>query len=63
MSVDVHDQYCGSFGVYSDCKECRDGQRLAMMTPRERAKQRLPSNNVNTSIVIMPKPANSDNQR
>lgn len=22
MSVDIHDQYCGSFGKHSDCPRC-----------------------------------------
>jgi len=51
MSVDVHDEYCGSFGKFSDCKQCQE----RAMAPRDRAKKRLPSQHINTSIAI-PKP-------
>jgi len=56
MSIDMHDQYCGSFGEYSDCKQCRD----KALSPKAKASMRLPSLHVNTSIAI-PVPKSSKN--
>lgn len=36
MSRDVHDQYCGSFGKFSDCPECYSPDEPAAKPKRKR---------------------------
>jgi len=42
MSIDVHDQYCGSFGDFSDCPSCRD-RSTGRVIKRRREKSRASS--------------------
>lgn len=39
MSVNVHDEYCGSFGKFSDCPMCYVPEQVAM--PKQKKRLRL----------------------